>query len=395
MPAKDAVQERWAARREILARSGARGSAVEELLVFNAPSLGAECCSAKQCFPLADEAHVAVWREYAVEAASRGAPAALAPHFPQLRFPIQEGISRTPAYLAATRRGEPYCGTAAPELIAPQEVTLELACCAGGTVPVLTAARRHDFVALVRALAARNEPVAVPGSMGACIVSGLTNWDRVRRYRKLWQVSHPEAGEAEWRHEFVVLAARKELYQDRLIVLSHGPYSGLGAGAVGLSPAEWDAHSLVIRRAHECAHYLTARVFGRLQRNVLEELVADFAGLLEAFGEYDADLARAFLGIEALPRVRPGGRLANYRGSPPLSDEAFAVQARLASEAIDVLAALARQAGPNLASPARLGSLICALVPLSLEELLLPRVQERLLNGAAGRARRASALLHR
>lgn len=387
MLAEDAAQERWAARREVLARAGAGDSVVEELLVCNAPSPGPEASPAELSFPLADEAHIAVWREYVAEAATGGAPAALAPYFPQFRFPIQVGMSRTPAYRAATLRGEPFCATTALELIAPHEVTLELHCCAGGTVPVLTAARRQDFIALVRALAARNEPVAVPDSMGACIVSGLTNWDRIRRYRELWQVSHPEAGEAEWRREFAVLAARKKLYQDRLIVLSHGPYSGLEASAVGLSSAEWAAHSLVIRRAHECAHYLTARVFGRLQRNVLEELVADFAGLIEAFGEYGANLARAFLGIEALPRVRPGGRLANYRGSPPLSDEAFAVQARLASEAIDVLAAFARHAGAVLASPARLGALICSLVPLSLEELLLPDVQERLLRIAAASAR--------
>lgn len=387
MPAEGGEQERLAARREVLARAGARGSVVDELLVFNAPSLGAGDRARGLCFPLADEAHVGVWREYVADAAARGAPAALAARLPQLCFPIQEGISRTPAYLAATRRGEATGGTVALDLIAPSEVTLQLHSCLGGTVPVLTASRRHDFVALVRALSARNEPAAVPDSMGACIVSGITNWDRVRRHRQVWQASRPDAGEAEWRQEFAALAARKELYQDRLIVLARGPYSALEAGAVGLAPAEWDAHSLVIRRAHESAHYLTLRVFGRLQRNVLEELVADFAGLIEAFREYRADLARAFLGIEALPRVRPGGRLANYRGSPPLSDEAFAVEARLTHAAIEVLGAAAAHAGARLSSPQRFGSLICSLVPLSLEELLLPQVEERLLSNAAGRAR--------
>ncbi len=376
-----------AGRRQVLAALGARGGVVDELLVFNAPTLGAGDRTWELSFPLEDEAHLVVWREYAADAAARGAPAALAARFPQLGFPIGEGVSRTPEYLAATRRGDFAGSSVALDLLAPHEVTLKIHPCLGGRVPVLTAARREDFVALVRALSARNEPVAVPDSMGACLVAGITNWDRVRRYREAWRASHPQAGEGEWRQEFAALAGRKELYQDRFIILAHGPYSGLEAGAVGLAPGVWDARSLVLRRAHECTHYLTLRVFGRLQHNVLEELVADFAGLVEAFGEYRADLARAFLGIEALPHLRPGGRLANYRGSPPLSEGAFAVEARLAEAAIDVLAAIAAQAGAALSAPQFLGSLICSLVPLSLEELLLPEVQEKLLSAAGGRGR--------
>ena len=53
----------------------------------------------------AEEPHVAVWREYAQRARDAGVFAALAAVFPQLRFPIQEGISQEPAYAAATRRG--------------------------------------------------------------------------------------------------------------------------------------------------------------------------------------------------------------------------------------------------------------------------------------------------
>lgn len=363
------AEERTAARRDILVRAGARGCVVDELLAFNAPSLPVEVGGHELLFPLADEEHLEVWREYVADAARLGAPAALAGRLVQLCFAIREGISTSDEYRAATRRGELMSSALALDLLAPGEVRLELHPSAGGTVPVLTAARRHDFVTLVRALSARNEPVAVPDSMGACIVSGLANWDRVRRHRRAWEGAQVDAGEPAWGREFAALAARKELYQDRLILLSRGPYSGLSAEWAGLPAAEWEERSLVLRRAHECAHYLTLRVFGRLHHNVLEELVADFAGLVEAFGEYRADLARAFLGIESLPHLRAGGRLANYRGLPPLSDDAFAVEARLASAAVDSLAGIAAAAGADLSSPQRLGSLTCSLVTLSLEEL--------------------------
>ena len=54
----------------------------------------------------AEEPHVTVWREYAARAREVGVFAALAAVFPQLRFPIQDGISQEPAYGAATRRGK-------------------------------------------------------------------------------------------------------------------------------------------------------------------------------------------------------------------------------------------------------------------------------------------------
>lgn len=348
---------------------GATAQVAEEVLAANAPRLPAGTVPPGGPFPLEDEPHLGVWREYLGEAGRRGVIAALSAPLVQLGFPVREGMSRSEVYLAATRRGAPVPAGPGLELEDPEGVELELYPSLGGTIPVLTATRRGDFVTLVRALSARNEPVPVPDSMGACIVSGLVNWDRVRRHRRAWQERHPDAGEGAWRQEFAALASRKELYQDRLILSSRGPYSGLAASRLGLPAREWERRSLVLRRAHEAAHYLTLRVFGRLQHNVLEELVADFAGLVEAFGEYRGEWARAFLGVESLPQVRLEGRLANYRGSPPLSEEAFAVQARLASAAIDSLSRVAAAAGSGLARPRRLAALVCALVPLSLEEL--------------------------
>lgn len=365
-----AAEDRRAARRKVLAHLGAAGGMAEELLAVNEPKLPAGVGTPPGPFPLEDEPHLEVWREYLADARRSGAIAALSGRLVQLSFPVLEGMSRSEAYLAATRRGAPVSPKGGLELEDPEGVELELYPSLGGTIPVLTAARRGDFVTLVRALTVRNEPVPVPDSMGACIVSGLVNWDRVRRHRRAWEARNPDAGEKAWRHEFAALASRKELYQDRLILLSRGPYSGLEAAQVGVPAAAWERLSVALRRAHEITHYLTLRVFGRLQHNVLEELVADFAALVEVFGEYRGALARAFLGLESLPTVRRGGRLANYRGSPPISDDAFTVQAHLASAAIDSLGCIASAAGGQLSQPHRLANLVCALVPLSLEELV-------------------------
>src|SRR5205807_851198 len=104
-------------------------------------------------------------------------------------------------------------------------------------------------VALVRALAMRNEPGPVPDSMGATLITGLNNWDRVASFRRRWQQEQGSgASAAAWASEFRRLAERTELYQDRLILLGEGPYSATPAEALGLPEDRWLQLSRVIRR---------------------------------------------------------------------------------------------------------------------------------------------------
>src|SRR5262249_35081695 len=107
-----------------------------------------------------------------------------------------------------------------------------------------------------------------------------------------------------------------------------------------------------------------------------------FVGLALAFGRYRSDLALRFLGLEAYPAFRPGGRLEVYRGKPPLSDEAWAVARTLAVKSADNLDAFAREEPTHLASLSALGALTFTLTTLTLEELASARmasiVRERL-----------------
>jgi hypothetical protein len=79
---------------------------------------------------------------------------------------------------------------------------------------------------------------------------------------------------------------------------------------------------------HEATHYFTRRAFGSMRNNLLDELVADYIGLVAATGRYDADVFLRFMGLENHLQYRPGGRLENYRGRPPLGDDAFGVLQR-------------------------------------------------------------------
>ncbi|MDT3702963.1 MAG: hypothetical protein ROZ36_07965 [Thermincola sp.] len=118
---------------------------------------------------------------------------------------------------------------------------------------------------------------------------------------------------------------QKELYQDKFIILSDGPYSAVPAESLGLSEEEWRRLSLIIRREHECTHYFTRRLFSAMRNNLLDELIADYMGIVSAVGSFRADWFLRFVGLEHYPQYRTGARLENYRGDPPLSDGAFKI----------------------------------------------------------------------
>lgn len=328
-------------RKSVLAFYGASALETEELLAYNHNVFDGSSLTLPLKFPLAPEPHVAAWEEYATIAKEVGAFEVLSKRLVQLQFPVLEGISQTEAYRCATRKGVLVDGMVEATglvLKQPEQLQLIVHQSLAGAIPVLLAGNREDFVSLVQALTMRNEPLPVPASMGACMVAGFNNWDRVRQYRKQWEAQNPaNCSEADWTAEFGKLIPQKQLYQDRFIILSHGSYSNVSANDIGLPEQKWRHLSLTIRLEHECTHYFTRRLFNSMRNNLLDELIADYRGIVAAIGHYRADWFLRFLGLESFPNYRSGGRLQNYRGQPPLSDKAFKILQALVKDAAENL----------------------------------------------------------
>jgi hypothetical protein len=361
-----------ALRRDVLASCGATPEVADELL--NHPgATAAPMPDALPALPIDDELQVEAWRRYEADARSMGVLPALQRALVQLRFPIRQGISQIDAYRAATRRGAHEEAAAyAPGLVAhdPDGLALVVHPTCAGHVPVLSARDRRDFVSLIQAFTERNEPVPVPGSVGAYMLAGVNDWDRVATYRAAWERDHPdEAIGGGWSDEFRRLAGRRELYQDRFIILSSGPYSGVPAADVGLNDHDWLDRSLIIRREHECTHYLVFRLTGSVPHRVLDELVADYVGIVRAFGAYRPELALRCLGLGRDSAYRAGGRLEHYRGTPPLSDAAFTVLGRVCVRAIEQLAGVSQTWPSPAATPDLLARFTFDVSRLSLEHL--------------------------
>ena len=175
------------------------------------------------------------------------------------------------------------------------------------------------------------------------MVSGYNNWGRIRRAapagRGLRAASRRTAS---------CIRTASSCSRD-------GPYSAVPAADLGLDEAAWKEMSLVIRREHECTHYFTRRLFGSMRNNLLDELIADYAGITAALGHFRADWCLRFL----------TARLEIYRGKPPLSDGAFRVLPALLEAAAENL----ERFEGDLDQPA----MIAALASLRLEDLGLSR----------------------
>ncbi len=96
--------------------------------------------------------------------------------------------------------------------------------------------------------------------------------------------------------------------QNRFIVLSRKPYSNIPAERMGLAEEDWREKSMILRREHECTHYYTRRFYGSAKNNLHDELMADFFGILAAFGEYREEWFDLFMGLDG----RPEGRISLY-----------------------------------------------------------------------------------
>jgi hypothetical protein len=324
-------------RRRVLKRHGAGTSEIDELLKYGRNRYELDDVWKERSFPPPDEPFVEVWKEYRQEAQHLGTDAALKKRLVQLRFPVEEDISETAAYRTATRSltetaSEPVNGGI--QFDQPDMLDLTIHPTPAGRIPVLTADARSDFVRLVQALTRKNEPEPIPDSMGAVMVSGYRNWDRIQRLREnCARKTEGRYTDAQWTEDFRSLQSQRERYQDCFILLSSGPYSGVPAEEMDLDPKRWKQLSHCIRQEHESAHYFTRRVFGSMQNTLHDELLADYHGIATATGSFDADWFLHFMGLEDFPSYREGGRLENYCGPPLMSGSSFQVVKSLVFEA--------------------------------------------------------------
>ncbi|WBX76780.1 hypothetical protein PG911_00545 [Tenacibaculum ovolyticum] len=190
-----------------------------------------------------------------------------------------------------------------------------------GKVPIIIVPNNNDFNIIVSALSNRNEPQEVSKSMGASFINGINNWDRIHRLKEDWLKNNLGGNWGQYFKEHIL--SKPYLFKDKLIILSTKVYSGVEGKSIGISKSIWKSSSLRIRREHECTHLFTLKYYGSIANNMHDEIIADYAGIIEVQGRFNKEWFLHFLGLENYPTYRKGGRLENYQGQEKLSKEAF------------------------------------------------------------------------
>lgn len=247
--------------------------------------------------------------------------------YPQVCFPIDQQTKDTPLYKTVVLRGA-NCAPRIHGFSFSAEDTFSQAATSEGTVDILFLAERSDFERCVQALAYRCEPKRIPPSMGAITISGLINWEKINRHK----IRYLQNGGTDWSAEFKRFTACPENYRDILIVVSNGFYSAVKPERIGLTEEEWLKKSLTIRTYHELTHFVFRKRYPHCIDAIRDEVIADAAGLMMAFGRYDQSIAKQLLGIEK-DGYRSGGRLENYVNS----ETAFEPALQEAKELIELL----------------------------------------------------------
>ncbi|WP_120634240.1 hypothetical protein [Ruegeria sp. EL01] len=327
-------------------------------------------------FPLSDEPFVEAWDSYA---SSPDIWLTLSTKIPQLRFEILDMQGQNPGYLAATKRGDlslaPDPGQGL-QLEAPKALNVTLHQTAAGRIPVLEPATRADFEALLRAFLYRCEPIAVPRSMGAAMVSGFNNWDRIARLKATWLANGNS--EFDWTAHFKAeIVPNKSLYQDRFIILSHGTYSNVTADDLPGGQEKVLELSRVIRLEHECAHYFTRRVCGQMRNDLYDELLADYAGLVSATGQFDAELFLMMIGLTPDQTIQPLARARIYldQNLTPAAERGMLKLLAHAASALDRLHQ--DHVAPRLGASLGLGQVLLALSALCFEDFAADDIEHR------------------
>lgn len=261
--------------------------------------------------------------------------------YPQLNFPIEEGIEKEQPYRDAVLKGLFVLSDQALPLRAESDITLKLYKSIAYDIPVVTVPDENDFETLIRALIYKNNPVNIPESMGASLISGINNWKKINNLKQQWSENNSSIS---WNEEFLKnIIPNAHLYKDRIILLSMKPYSHVSAERLHLTSKEWEKISLKIRLEHECVHLYTLKKFGSASNNLHDELIADYIGIVAATGTYRKEWMLTFMGLEDYPKYRTGARLENYLAGMNFSQKEFVQLTDIIKSAIENIADFSNQ----------------------------------------------------
>lgn len=214
----------------------------------------------------------------------------IAERYPQLYIAPREGASAGEEFRARAKEGLTDAGTLAHFIGSPADKYAEMRTPAG-TVEVLSFGLREDFVTALQILKYRCEPAEIGEDTDSAMLTGITDWGRVRAHRAAYLAT----GCTDWEKERRRFTADRSACTSPLLLLSPGPYKGISAAEAGMPEEKWERVSLSIRRYRELALYLCAQKWQAKRNPGWDPIMAECIGIFGTLRTYDDVLAKKFL----------------------------------------------------------------------------------------------------
>ena len=214
----------------------------------------------------------------------------IADRYPQLYLAPEEGASKSDDYRLRAKEGWTEDGSLA-HFIGSSKDRYALVRTPAGAVETLSFGLREDFVTALQILQYRCEPVEISGDVDAALLTGITDWEKIRAHKKAYLAT----GCTDWDKELRRFTADRSNCTSPILLLCEGPYRGLSPEEAGMSAEKWEKVSGSIRRYRELAAYVCAQKWQAKRNPKWDPIMTECIGIFGALKTYDDTLAKKLL----------------------------------------------------------------------------------------------------
>jgi len=214
----------------------------------------------------------------------------IAKRYPQMYLAPAEGASGSGMYRIRAKEGNTENGDLSHFIGSPGD-RCTLVRTPAGVVEVLTFGLREDFVTALRILKYRCEPVEIREDTDSAMLTGLTDWEKVRAHKEAYLAT----GCTDWEKEQRRFTADRSRCTSPILLLCEGPYKGIPAKEAGMTEEKWEKVSGSIRRYRELALYCCGQKWQAKRNAGWDPIMAECIGIFGALKTYDDMLAKKFL----------------------------------------------------------------------------------------------------
>ncbi len=218
---------------------------------------------------------------------------ALERRYPKLLLPVEKGMSATELYRDVVSRGKVYRNSDNLFITTDKDFMMHLNT-RSEQIELIYLHNRADYERFIQVMAYRCEPVQIPDKSNIFVLNEVTNWDKIREYKK----EYVRLGGNEWEKELDAFMSNRKNYTETIIVC--GPKSGEVPGYPEYSPDSIEniQFNAKIRLFQQLSSYLSSKNNLKSSDKLTNRLINDSVALILTTGQYDKDIAMSMVNIK-------------------------------------------------------------------------------------------------